>query len=77
MPTYPARITPGEEGLVLVTFPDVPEAVCCGPSEAAAIARAGPILDIILTGYESEGRPIPRPSRIADAPTVSTERFAR
>jgi antitoxin HicB len=74
---YPITLTPGEDGRVLVTFPDVPEAVCCGPSEAAAIARAGPILDIVLTGYESEGRPIPQPSRIANAPTVSTERFER
>lgn len=74
---YPIRLTPGEDGRVLVTFPDVPEAVCCGANEAAAIERAGPILDIILTGYASEGRPIPRPSKIADAKTVSTERFGR
>lgn len=77
MPTYPARITPGEDGLVLVTFPDVPEAVVCAEGEAAALERASDILDIVLSGYEAEQRPIPEPSRLDDAPTVSTARFGR
>jgi antitoxin HicB len=70
MPSYPARISPGEDGLVLVTFPDVPEAVICAEGEKAALERAPEILDIVLMGYEAERRPIPEPSRMPDAPHV-------
>jgi antitoxin HicB len=70
MPSYPARITPGEDGLVLVTFPDIPEAVVCAEGERAALERAPEILDIVLSGYEAERRPIPEPSVIPDAPRV-------
>ncbi|HEX8668725.1 MAG TPA: type II toxin-antitoxin system HicB family antitoxin [Allosphingosinicella sp.] len=75
MPTYPVRIIPGEEGRVLVTFPDVPEAVVCAESEDAAMARAPQVLEAILCGYLSERRPIPYPSEICGAPTVGTALF--
>ena len=75
MPSYPAKIVPGEDGLVLVTFPDVPEAVVCAEGEAVALERARDILDIVLSGYEAEQRPIPEPSQIADAPRVTTVRY--
>jgi antitoxin HicB len=75
MPSYPARITPGEDGLVLVTFPDVPEAVVCGPSEEAALERASEILEIVLAGYGAERRPVPKPSRIRNAPQVAPRRI--
>ena len=77
MLNYPVRLIPGEEGLVLVVFPDLPEAVSCGEGEDEAIARAGDVLDIILASYRAEGRPIPRPSDIEGTPTVSSERFGR
>jgi antitoxin HicB len=70
MASYPAKITNGEDGLVLVTFPDVPEAVVCGDGAHAALAKAPEILDIVLAGYEAEQRPVPRPSTIPDAPQV-------
>jgi predicted RNase H-like HicB family nuclease len=70
MPSYPAKIAAGEEGLVLVTFPDVPEAVVCAVGEEAALARAPEILDMVLLGYEAEQRPLPQPSVIPDAPQV-------
>jgi len=70
MPSYPAKITQGEDGLVLVTFPDVPEAVVCGDGAGDALAKAPEILDIVLSGYEAERRPVPRPSAIPDAPRV-------
>jgi antitoxin HicB len=73
MPRYPVRLTPGEEGLVMATFPDVPEAVCCGAGEEEAIARARSVLELVLCGYRLEGRPIPDPSAIADARTVAAE----
>jgi antitoxin HicB len=75
MPSYPARIIPGEDGLVLVTFPDVPEAVVCGEGEQAALERAPDVLDVVLSGYAAEARPIPEPSDISGAPVVSTHRF--
>jgi antitoxin HicB len=77
MLNYPVRLTPGEKGLVLVTFPDLPEAVSCAEGEDEAIARAADILDIILASYRAEGRPIPLPSDIDGAPTVTSERFGR
>ena len=75
MPSYPARITPGEDGIVLVTFPDVPEAVVCGAGEEEALERASEVLEIVLAGYESERRPVPKPSRIRNAPQVEPRRF--
>ena len=75
MPSYPAKIRAGEDGLVLVTFPDVPEAVVCAEGERAALARAPEILDIVLSGYEAERRPIPEPSNIPDAPRVERRRI--
>ena len=71
MPSYPAKITNGEGGLVLVTFPDVPEAVICGEGERDALEKAPEILDIVLAGYEAEHRPVPRPSSMPDAPHVA------
>ena len=71
MPRYKAKITPGEEGLVLVTFPDVPEAVACGDGEDAALDRAAEVLRVVLDGYRSEHRPIPPPSDLGQDPSVS------
>jgi antitoxin HicB len=77
MISYPVRMIPGEEGLVLITFPDVPEAVACGRSEEEAIARAQNVLELILGCYRSEGRAIPEPSDICGAPAVVTHQFSR
>jgi len=64
MPKYPVRLIPGEDGLVLVTFPDVPEAVSCGAGEEDAIEKA-------------QGKPLPAPSDICGAPTVAPKRTVR
>jgi len=72
--SYPVTITPGEDGLVLVTFPDVPEAVALADGEAAALDRAAEVLELVLDGYSAEHRPIPLPSQL-DAPRVVTEKF--
>jgi len=77
MLAYPVTLTPGEDGLILVTFPDLPEAVSCGQGEDEAIARAGDVLDIILASYRAEGKPLPRPSEIDGVPFVLSERFGR
>jgi antitoxin HicB len=77
MLAYPAMLIPGEKGMVLVTFPDLPEAVSCAEGEDEAIARAGDVLDMILASYRAEGRPIPRPSDIEGVPLIISERFGR
>ena len=77
MLAYPVTLTPGEDGLILVTFPDLPEAVSCGQGEDEAIARAGDVLDIILASYRAEGKPLRRPSEIDGVPFVLSERFGR
>lgn len=77
MISYPVTITPGEGGLVLVTFPDVPEAVALAPGEEAALGRAAEVLDLVLGGYAAEHRPIPLPSDLGDAPRVTNTRFAQ
>lgn len=73
MPSYPVRIIPGEEGRVLVTFPDVPEAVVCADSETEAMARAPEVLDLVLRGYRSQRRPMPEATDISGAPVVDSE----
>ena len=60
----------------MLTFHDVPEAVVVGSSEEDALGRARPLLETILGGYVVDGRPIPAPSNVCGAPTVSTERFS-
>jgi antitoxin HicB len=73
MPRYKAKITPGEEGLVLVTFPEVPEAVACGDGEDAAMDLAADILRIVLDGYRAEHRPLPQPCEPGDHPSINVK----
>lgn len=75
MLSYPVRLIPKDEGLML-TFPDVPEAVVSGADEDEVFREALPILETVLGGYVLEGRPIPTPSEICAAPTVTTQRFS-
>lgn len=62
--------------MVILTMPDVPEAVVVGYSEADALRRAPAVLDSILQGYASEGRSPPRGSRRAGAARVPVLRRA-
>jgi len=74
--SYPARIIPTEEGMVLVRLIDVPEAAALGSSEDEALANVQPILEAVLSSYCVDGRPIPAPSEICGAPLVTTENFS-
>jgi antitoxin HicB len=58
---YAARFEPGDEGGVVVTFPDVPEAITQGDSEAAAIKEAQEALGLALLTYPRRDLPIPDP----------------
>jgi antitoxin HicB len=75
MLSYPARLTPGSEGRVMLTLPDIPELVVVAAGEDEAFARAEPLLDTILVGYAPEGKPFPSPSEICGAPLVASRRF--
>lgn len=76
MLSYPIRLIPTEDGMVLVRFPDVPEAAAIGATEDEAIEAARRVLDTVLSTYCIDGRAIPSPSDICGAPTIATEKFS-
>ncbi|HLL59846.1 MAG TPA: type II toxin-antitoxin system HicB family antitoxin [Allosphingosinicella sp.] len=76
MLSYPVRLIPEDNGYVMLTFHDVPEAVVVGESEDDAIERALPLLETVLGSYVVEGRSIPSPSDICGAPMITTDRFS-
>lgn len=67
---YPVQLTPQEDNSVLVTFPDVPEALTDGATESEALTMAADCLVAALGGYIRLGRAIPEPS--APGETQST-----
>jgi antitoxin HicB len=56
---YAARFEPGDETGVVVSFPDVPEAITQGDSEADAIKQAQESLGLALLTYPRRGLPVP------------------
>lgn len=66
---------PADGNMVLIAFPDVPEAIAAGETEEEALSRAPEVLDMILEHYVKEGLPLPKPSDICGAPKVATHRF--
>lgn len=59
--SYGAVFEPGDEGGVVVTFPDMPEAITQGRDEADARHMAADALATILLDHLREGRPLPMP----------------
>jgi antitoxin HicB len=57
---YFARFEPGEKRGIVVTFPDVPEAITQGDDEADAYAQAEEALGLALLTYPVRGLPLPR-----------------
>lgn len=63
---YPALFEPGDNpGVVVVTFPDVPEAIIEGDGIDDARRMAADGLGVALLGYMRAGRPLPGPRRAA------------
>jgi antitoxin HicB len=60
-----------DNGTLLVTFPDVPEAVTFGEDEAEALLRAEDALLVMFAAYMDDHQPIPEPSPLADRPGVA------
>jgi len=66
---YPVILTP-DDGTVLVTFPDVPEAITFGATEEEALLHAVDALETGLSFYVDARKPLPEPSDRLDLPTV-------
>jgi antitoxin HicB len=66
---YPVILTP-DDGTVLVTFPDVPEAITFGANEDEALHHAVDALETALSFYVDARKPLPEPSVRPDLPTV-------
>jgi antitoxin HicB len=56
---YFAKFEPGEEGGVVVSFPDVPEAITQEDNEVDALVQAREALGIALLTYPMRGRAVP------------------
>jgi antitoxin HicB len=56
---YAARFEPGDEASVVVSFPDVPEAITQGDGQADAMKQAQEALGLALLTYPRRGLPIP------------------
>jgi antitoxin HicB len=77
---YGAKIEPGDERGLVVTFPDVPEAITQGEDRADALAMAEDALGLALLTYPERGLPLPKPKAkgrrlmpIAPAPDVAAK----
>lgn len=66
---YPVTLTP-DDGTVLVTFPDVPEAITFGADEDEALLQAVDALESALAFYVDARKPLPVPSAAEGRPTV-------
>ena len=63
--TYPCDLTTDEDGGMVVTFPDVPEAITGGSDRDEALALAEDALATALAGYVHAKWEIPTPSEPA------------
>ena len=59
---YPVNLERQKDGSVLVSFPDIPEALTEGATEEEALAEAEDCLIAALGGYIQARHAIPRPS---------------
>ena len=60
---YPVKLVKQKDGSILVSFPEVPEAVTDGDTKAKALTSAADCLVAALGGYVNERRDIPKPSK--------------
>lgn len=79
---YPCNLTPDEDGGLVATFPDVPEAITCGENRSRALEMAEDALATTLAGYVQEKWEIPVPSALDEGqdlvavPTVVAAKLA-
>jgi antitoxin HicB len=72
---YRARFEPGEKrGVIVVSFPDVQEAITEGKGEADAMTKAQEALGLALLTYPERGLPLPKPkARGGDLVPIAVE----
>ncbi|HEX7182814.1 MAG TPA: type II toxin-antitoxin system HicB family antitoxin [Thermoanaerobaculia bacterium] len=69
--TYPVILTPDEvDGGLVVTFPDVPEAITQREEPSDALAQAADALEEAIAGRIRRGDPIPSPSQVGEGQLV-------
>ena len=59
---YPMVLEPDDNGTLLVTFPEVPEAVTFGENESDALQRAVDALETMLAARVADAEEVPLPS---------------
>ena len=62
MLAYPVNLKKDGK-FILVTFPDIPEAITQGDNESHALAMAAEVLELAMDFYLEAKRPIPIPSQ--------------
>jgi antitoxin HicB len=65
---YAVHLETGDEGGVVVSFPDVPCAITQGRDEADALAQAVEALGLALLSYPLRGEPLPSAAFLPAAP---------
>ncbi len=72
---YRGRFEPGaKRGVIVVSFPDVPEAVTEGRGEADAMFQAQEALGLALLSYPERDLPLPKPkARDGDLVPIAVE----
>ena len=79
---YPCELAADEDGLLVATFPDVPEAITGGRDRSEALLMAEDALATALAGYVHLKREIPVPGEPVDGqelvavPTVVAAKLA-
>ena len=79
---YPCVLTTTEDGSLVATFPDVPEAITGGRDKSEALTMAEDALAAALAGYVHEKWDIPAPSEavagqeLVSVPTVIAAKLA-
>jgi antitoxin HicB len=67
---YPVILTNDDNDTIMVTFPDIPEAITYGDSESEALAWALDALETMLESYMDDKQRIPYPSSSNGRPVV-------
>ena len=74
---FAAKFTVDRDGGLLVTFPDVPEAITHGADHAEARRNAAEALGMALRGYLVDGEKLPRPKarggKLVDIPVEASD----
>jgi len=67
---FPVRLTADDNGTLLVTFPDLPEAITAGQDEKDALDNAADALAVAISGLIQDRRDVPHPSPAEGGKTV-------